>query len=120
MDKSIADLATKGNQAPLSGVAKQKNSAQRRREIWIKTRLREDLLRPGQAPIGDPYWIVVNSSPHKGSKATRMDRPRFYFRHPSLEGAKSEANRLAHLKPGKMFVVFERLASFHVDLAMTE
>jgi len=61
-------------------------------EILLK-HLHRQMMRPGQAP-GDAaeYWIVINLSPHK---QLHYMPPRFPFRHPSLESAITEANRLA-------------------------
>lgn len=61
--------------------------------------------RQGQALPTDPHWIVVNMSPHK---TLHPKWPTFPFRHPSVEAATAEAERLANLPKarGSRFAVF--------------
>lgn len=81
------------------------NSRQRNQATWL-TALHNQMQRPGQAPIGSPYWIVLNLSVHK----VLHFRPPFHaFRHPTFEGAVAEAERLAADPQtiGRRFAVFE-------------
>ena len=70
--------------------------------------------RPGQAPIGEPCWIVINFSRHKEQPEER--RIALFFRHPSEESAITEAKRLADKHRGKRFGVFASGPSFKVEL----
>jgi hypothetical protein len=62
--------------------------------------------RPGQADPCGPYWIVMNLSWHRD---LRYRGPNVHFRHPTVEAATAEADRLSrqerHL--GWRFGVFE-------------
>lgn len=76
-----------------------------RQKVWL-AQLYKQMERLGQGPADGPYWIVLNMSVHKN---LNFQPPRFPFRHPTLEAATAEAERLS-AQPnmvGWRFGVFE-------------
>jgi hypothetical protein len=78
-------------------------------------------VRPGQAPIGEPYWIVMDLSHHHDVEGALQDLPRLFYRHPTEARAIAEAERLATtFKRGHRFGVFAAGPTFKIEPPIAE
>jgi hypothetical protein len=69
--------------------------------------------RPPTADVNEAHWVVVSPIRNK------MIVKRGLYRHKSQELAEAEAQRLARLNPGRMFIVYAAGARFEVETPVT-